>query len=124
MRTRADGGDRLTVAIRWTARSWSILSVAVVLLLSLGEGIRPAGPAETAGLLLYPGGICLGMVLAWWKEGVGGMVTIVCLLAFYVLHTLTVGRLPPGWAWLALAFPGFLFLWCSTRARHAGTAAA
>jgi len=124
MRTEADGGDRLTVAIRWTARIWAIVSVAVVVLLSLGEGIHPAGPAETAGLFLYPGGICLGMAVAWWKEGVGGMVTVVSLLAFYVLHTLTAGRLPPGWAWLVLAFPGFLFLWCWTRARHAGTAAA
>ncbi len=124
MGTKADGGDRLTVAIRWTARIWTIVTIAVVVLLSLGEGIHPAGPAETAGLLLYPIGICFGMVFAWWKEGVGGTVTVVSLMAFYVLHTATAGRLPPGLGWLALAFPGFLFLWCWSRVRHPKAAAA
>jgi hypothetical protein len=120
----AEGGDRLTVGIRWTARVWTIVTIVVVVLLSIGEGIHPAGPAEMAGLLLYPVGICLGMVLAWWKEGVGGMVTVASLLAFYVLHTVTAGRLPQGWAWLILAVPGFLFVWCWARARHPRTAAA
>jgi hypothetical protein len=118
MGVEGDGADRLTGAIRWTARMWALVTMVVVVLLSIGEGVHPAGPAEAAGLLLYPGGICLGMVLAWWKEGVGGMVTVVSLLAFYILHTVTAGRLPQGWAWLILAVPGFLFLWCWARGRH------
>lgn len=82
MGTEGDGRDRLTVAIRWTARIWTIMTIAVVVLLSLGEGVNPTGLAETVGLLLYPVGICLGLVLAWWKEGVGGMITVASLLAF------------------------------------------
>lgn len=124
MGVETDGADRLTVAIRWTARIWMIVTMVLVVLLSIGEGIHPAGPVETAGLLLYPGGICLGLVLAWWKEGIGGMVTVVSLLAFYILHTATAGRLPQGSAWLVLAVPGFLFIWCWARARHPRPAAA
>jgi hypothetical protein len=59
------------------------------------------------------------MVLAWWKEGVGGGITVASLVGFYILYLLTKGSLPPGWAWFILAAPGFLFLWCWMRARRA-----
>jgi hypothetical protein len=95
-----------------------------VALLSFGEGIHPAGPAEAVGPILYPGGICLGLILAWWRERLGGSITIGSLVLFYVLHTMTAGSLPTGWAWLVLAFPGLLFLWCWRRAGHPSTAAA
>ncbi len=117
METESDAGRRLTLAIRWTARAWAVATIVVVLLLSVGEGLHPAGAAEWVGLLLYPGGVCLGMLLAWWREGLGGGITVASLVAFYVLHTASAGSLPRGWAWLALAVPGFLFLWCWQRSR-------
>lgn len=113
--TESDRRQRLTVVVRWTARAWAVATIGVVLLLSVGEGLYPAGLAEWIGLLLYPGGICLGMILAWWREGLGGGITVGSLIAFYVLHTATAGSLPKGWAWLVLAVPGFLFLWCWRR---------
>jgi hypothetical protein len=118
MESESDGGRRLTLAIRWTARAWAIVSIVVVLLLSVGEGLYPAGAAEWVGLLLYPVGICLGMFLAWWREGLGGAITVGCLVAFYALHAVTAGSLPRGWAWLVLAVPGFLFLWSGQRSRR------
>ena len=108
---------RLTQAVRWTARAWAIATVGVILLLSVGEGVYPATWTEWTGLLLYPGGICLGMILAWWREGLGGGITVGSLVAFYALHTATAGSPPRGWAWLVLAVPGFLFLWCWRRSR-------
>jgi hypothetical protein len=98
--------------------------MGVVLLLSVGEGLYPAGLAEWIGLLLYPGGICLGLVVAWWREGLGGGITVGSLLAFYMLHAATAGGLPKGWAWLVLAVPGFLFLWCWKRSRDLTVTAA
>jgi hypothetical protein len=124
MEHESDGQGGLTLAVRWTARVWAIVTIGVVILLSLGEGIHPAGPAELMGLVLYPGGICVGMILAWWKEGLGGGVTVASLVAFYILYTVTKGSLPPGWAWLILAIPGFLFLWSWRRSRRADAAAA
>ncbi len=118
MEGESGGSDRLTLAIRWTARAWAVVTVVIVVLLSLGEGVHPGGLTELVGLVLYPGGICLGMVLAWWKEGLGGAVTVASLAGFYILYLLTRGTLPPGWAWLVLAVPGFLFLWCWTRSRR------
>jgi hypothetical protein len=93
--------------------------MVIVVLLSVGEGVHPDGPTELAGLILYPGGICLGMVLAWWKEGLGGVVTVVSLAGFYILYLLTKGSHPPGWGWFILAAPGFLFLWSWVRSREA-----
>lgn len=124
MEAESDGRDRLTQAIRWTARVWALATFAVVVLLSFGEGIHPAGAAEVAGLVLYPGGICLGLTLAWWREGLGGSITVASLLLFYVLHATTAGRLPAGLGWLVLAFPGLLFLWCWRRAAHSSAAPA
>jgi hypothetical protein len=95
----------------------------VVLLLFVGEGLYPARPTEWIGLLLYPGGVCLGMILAWWREGLGGAITVGSLVAFYVLYTATTGNLPPGPWWLVLAAPGLLFLWCWKRSRSQAMAA-
>jgi len=61
------------------------------------------------------------MILAWWKEGVGGSVTVGSLLVFYAIHLATARTLPKGWAWLVLAAPGFLFLLCWYRSREAST---
>ena len=113
----SDARQRLTLVVRWTARAWALATVGVVLLLSVGEGLYPAGVGEWIGLVLYPGGVCLGMIVAWWKEGLGGGITVGSLVAFYVLHVATAGSLPKGWAWLVLAVPGFLFFWCSKRSR-------
>ena len=69
-----------------------------------------AGPIERLGVLFFPVGISVGMILAWWREGLGGSITVGSLLAFYVVHLTTAGTFPKGWAWLAFAAPGFLFL--------------
>jgi hypothetical protein len=110
-------------ALRWTARIWSAISVALVLAFIVGEGINPSGSNEWFGFLFFPLGISVGMILAWWREGLGGSITVGSLLAFYVVHLMTAGTLPKGWAWLAFAAPGFLFLlssYVSRRPRMAG----
>jgi hypothetical protein len=88
----------------------------------VGEGINPTTRAEWLGLLFFPLGISIGMILGWWKEGIGGIITVGSLLVFYVIHVATAGALPKGWAWLAFAVPGFLFLisWYWSRKRGAG----
>ncbi len=117
------GGHLVTRAVRWTARIWSVVSICVVLLFIIGEG-GPTKAAEWRLFLFFPLGVCLGMALAWWREGIGGIVTVASLLAFYAIHLATTGTLPYGWAFLAFAAPGFLFLVCWDRSRGARRAAA
>lgn len=114
---RSDRHQRWVLALRWTARVWSVASVALVLAFIVGEGFHPKWPDEWLGVLFFPIGISVGMILAWWKEGLGGSVTVGSLLALYVVHLATAGKFPKGWAWLVFAAPGFLFLLASRWSR-------
>jgi hypothetical protein len=120
---RTDRQREVTRTIRWAARVWSIATIGLVLLLLAGEPFNPT-PAEWLGLLFFPVGICAGMIVAWWREGLGGSITVGSLVVFYMIHFATAGTLPRGWAWLVFAAPGFLFLLCWHRSRKARTVAA
>jgi hypothetical protein len=111
----------LTQVIRWTARAWSAASIGLILAFLVGEGFHPAQikAREWVGLVFFPVGIAVGMILAWWKEGLGGAITVASLAAFYLIPLATAGALPEGWAFLVFAMPGFLFLLCWATARSA-----
>jgi hypothetical protein len=79
----------LFLALRWTARLWSVVSVPLVLGFIVGEGLNPSGPSEWLDVLFFPIGISVEMVLAWWREALGGSITVGSLLAFYVVHVAT-----------------------------------
>jgi hypothetical protein len=124
MEDRNAGSDKCITILRWTGRVWSLASVALLLAFIIGEGVAFSKfrPNELLMFLLFPVGISVGMILAWWKEGLGGAVTIGSLLAFYLVSLMTSGRFPKGWAWFVFAAPGLLFLlsfWLSRRSRPA-----
>jgi hypothetical protein len=105
--------------IRWTARIWSIASVGVLLGFVIGEGRNPTTGRERVGLLFFPLGISVGMILAWLKEGIGGIITTGSRLIFYGIHLATKWGFPKGLAWFAFAAPGFFFLLSSYLSRKA-----
>lgn len=104
-----DNGGLAQFTIRWVARVWSIVTVVLVVLFLVGESFNPRG-IQWIDLLLFPSGVCAGMVVAWLREGLGGCITVACLAGFYGLHLMTAGSFPTGWTFLAFAGPGFLFL--------------
>jgi hypothetical protein len=112
---REPRGKSLTLAVRWLARVWSVATVGVILAMCFAE--MPTNLRDWTGFILYPGGIVVGLILAWWREGLGGGITVGSLVAFYLLHAAITGVFPQGWAWFAFAAPGFLFLWCWRRSR-------
>ena len=99
-------------ALAWTARALSIFSAGVLLLFLFGEGFDPSRvtPRQWVGLVFFPLGVVAGMVVAWWREGVGGAVSVGSLVAFYAWHVLAAGGPPRGLAFVAFTLPGFLFL--------------
>jgi hypothetical protein len=103
--------------VRWIARVWAVASVVLVLSFIIAGPSLPGKPVEWLGFLFFPTGVCFGIMLAWWREGPGGMIAVGSLAAFYMTHLITAGTLPPGWAWILFAAPGFLFLYCWYRSR-------
>ena len=99
--------------LRLIARVSSVASLLLLSAFVVGD-VRGDGGAPTAsewiGLALFPGGIIIGLALAWWRELLGGAITLLSLVGFYAWHVLTSGGLPAGPYFLLFAAPGLLFL--------------
>jgi hypothetical protein len=111
---RQQKSKRTVVIARWLARLGSLASVTLLLLFLLGEEMNPGQltPTEILGLLCFPLGITVGMLLGWRWETLGGTVTVLSLLAFYKVMYAANGRFPDGIWFLLFALPGLLFLYC------------
>lgn len=105
--------------VRWTARIWSVLALGVLLLFAFGEGLNLAhfNARELVLFLFFPLGVFLGMALAWRWEGLGGSLAVASLVAFCLVNRIFSSSFPRGFAFVALAAPGFLFLLCAILAR-------
>jgi hypothetical protein len=75
-------------------------------------------------LAFFPTGIVIGLLIALWKERLGGGIAVGSLVGFYAWHFAVTGYLAAG-PWFALiAAPGLLFLIAGlfTNSRPAETA--
>jgi hypothetical protein len=119
--TKLDLGLPLAV-VELLARVGSVASITLLLLLFQAEAFHPSeiAPKESIGLLFFPLGIVLGMALAWWKEGIGSAITLGSLAGFYVVYGYLLESHISGWAFVAFASPGFLFLihWLFSNVGH------
>lgn len=108
---RVDLGFPLAL-IELLARVGSIASITLLLMLFAGEGLHPSqvAPRQWLGLVFFPVGVIVGMVIAWWKEGLGSAITLGSLMAFYVVYGYLLRYHIGGWAFVVFASPAFLFL--------------
>lgn len=106
--TKISTNPILTI-IRWTARLTSILFTGVLLLMFLGEGFDPARvtPHEWISLFFFPFGFVVGMIVAWWREGLGGAIAVISLFAVLFVGDFSSAG---GGFMLICGSPGFLFL--------------
>lgn len=105
--------NKLSNVFLWIIRIWSILSICVLLLFFIGEGSSPSKIAfkDLIGMLLFPLGVVIGMIVGFKKELLGGIITTASLFAFYFIYSLSLtGTLPKGWAFIVISAPGILFL--------------
>ena len=106
--------DSLALVLRWTARGWSALGIALIVMFAIGEGIGHGGPRldlrTWVGMALFPIGVCSGLAVAWFREKWGGILSIACLIGFYawIWHLSEVW--PRGPFFFLVAAPGLLFL--------------
>lgn len=105
---------------RWSAKILSIASTALLLLFVFGEKFEASKVTGSQWLafVFFPLGIVVGYVVAWWKEGLGGGITIASLLIFYLIFVVLLRGdiVRAGW-FLVFAIPGFLFLASSAISR-------
>ena len=97
------------------ARGASSVCLGFLLLMVVGEFVNPHAPPPTSpqdiiGLFLFPGVYSVGLLLAWRKELLGGSLSLLGMVAFYVWLGLMDGSLPRGWILPLLALPAGLFI--------------
>ncbi len=103
--------------IRWFARITGTLLVIFVLFFAVGsfvEGLKNPGPGLNMFTVItfVVWGIGLaGLVFAWWKEGAGGMISLISFIVFNILVAINP---TPGSSYtlglLLFLFPSILFL--------------
>jgi len=100
------------LGFRWLARLTSLLSVGMLSLFLFGEPFNAARitPREWVGLAFFPAGVALGMIIAWWNEGLGAAISLASLLAFYTVFGWLLGSNVKGPYFVLFASPAFLFL--------------
>lgn len=102
----------MNTTLRWLARGLSILTVAILIAFAVGEGLNLSRFTARELLLFafFPVGLCMGLVVAWWREALGGGITVASLAVFYLADFIMSSSFPRGIAFATLAIPGFLFL--------------
>jgi hypothetical protein len=110
--------------IRWVARISAAIAAGLILLLFVGEviadGIGPLlrlSPREALMMVAFFA-VWLGLILGWRWELLGGSLTVMGLIAFYLLDFLFSGTFPRGPYFLLFASPSVLFLYAGWREKR------
>ena len=104
----------LAIVVRALAKVGSIASLGFVSMFFIAHLVQgefsPIEWHECLALLFFPIGVMSGMLLGWWKEALGGWLTVGSLIAFYIWNLIVSGQLPGGPYFILLSLPGLMFL--------------
>ncbi|MCD4708369.1 MAG: hypothetical protein K8S62_11615 [Candidatus Sabulitectum sp.] len=113
----------VTKGIRRAARIASAITVSLILVLFIGDGLSEGFQPmlhltlrETLMMISFFA-VWLGLILGWKRELTGGLLTVCGFAAFYLLDYLFSGSFPRGPFFLLLASPGLLYLYCGIKCR-------
>jgi hypothetical protein len=101
-------------ATRWAARVLGVVVVVGFIAITASDAIREGGfpyePRDVVWFILFPVGVSTGYVIAWRRELLGSMISLVCYALLYGGGALA-GERPPVEPFLwPFGAPAFLFL--------------
>lgn len=99
--------------LRLVARASNIVCLALIVFFPNGEewGITGLSAIEWTGIIFFPVGAFIGLVLAWREELLGGLLIVVSVACFYLIYGWLLNHsIHQGWALLPFFIPGFLFI--------------
>lgn len=99
--------------LRWSARLLSAVTIGFILLFMFGQEANWSAVTarDAVGLLFFPFGLMLGLVLGWRREMAGGLISVGSMALFFLVYGLVINRAVfMGWWFLILSIPGVLFL--------------
>ncbi len=117
------GSGSLQPAVLWIARiSGSLIVVLFVFvavsgLLSPGQSLPT--PREWLQLSMFPIGLCVGYVVAWRWQFLGGVISLGCLVLFFVVMWASGNPVHGVPAFYPFAVPGLFFIWYWLLSRRA-----
>lgn len=102
--------------LRWIARIWSYIVVTFIVLFvgahffESGSGIGSMSLENAIAFTFFPIGLTAGLIIAWWKEGLGGIIATGSIIGFHLTMLFIHGK--PDFVLLIelLAVPGPLFI--------------
>ena len=107
--------------VRWIARIAGSLLVLFVLVSFIGNVLEPLGTGKitTQDIPLMIGFISMvmGIIVAWFREGIGGLLTVGGFVFFYAAHLIIHKNLPGGLFFVFFLIVGLLFLLCGRQSR-------
>ena len=133
-----DVADRTTRWMRWIARIWAAVIIAIVLVVVVGRiaSLMISGEADPYAVEDYPPIenlppifallSALGLCIAWRWEGLGGAIAVgfslaalpVLLIHWPIAHDFPRYLMAPYGVWMIGAIPGILFLICWWRSKR------
>jgi hypothetical protein len=106
--------DKWVLLLRWVARIWSLpaifFAVSEILFPATDNTAQESWFTLATVVLMFVS--VVGLLIAWWKEILGGWLTLTTLALFFVFYWIDAAEMFPGWV-LLLSFvvlPAVLFL--------------
>lgn len=102
--------NKTVTIFRWIVRIISIIIVLFLILMFVGSLFNPKqsntpSTHELISFIFFPIGLCVGLLIAWKWELIGGIIAIVSMIIFSLIIQSTLG-------WIIFAIPGVLFIIC------------
>lgn len=99
--------------LRWVSRLLGLFLIGLILVFAAGLRFNPLAlqPTEIVMTVALLASLA-GMVVLWWREGLGGAVSLAGIALFYAINFAASGRFPGDWVFPLFFLPGILALAC------------